>query len=172
MEIRERREHDFDALVVALAEVARRDHYPTRWPTDPAAWLRTRDPIAAWVVEYEGAPAGQIVLRPPADHMPVRLWTARSGEAPESCCVLSRLFVGPAVRGHGAGTALVQAAWSAASERGRRPVLDVVEVNRAAIRLYQRLGWIHLGQYVERFYDDGPDEVLHCYAAPSTTDGH
>jgi GNAT superfamily N-acetyltransferase len=170
MEIRERREGDLDALVVALAAVAKVDGYPSRWPDDPAAWLRTRDPIGAWVVEHDGEPAGQIVLRPGADHVPARMWHARSGEAPQSCCVVSRLFVGLPARGHGAGSALMHTAWAAASERGLRPMLDVVDANQSAIRLYRGLGWIHLGTYVERFYDDGPDELLHCFAAPSTED--
>lgn len=163
--IRPRTESDLDGLVGALAEVAETDGYPTRWPADPAGWLRATDVLGAWVaIDDDEALLGQITLRRPGDQEPVRLWRAR-GE-PDDCVLISRLFVVPAARRAGLGRALLDTACARAAELGRRPVLDVVAVNRAAIAMYRRLGWIEIGQYVERFYDDAPDELLHCFAAP------
>jgi RimJ/RimL family protein N-acetyltransferase len=47
-----------------------------------------------------------------------------------------------------------------------QPVLDVVDTNQAAIRLYHRLGWTHLGSYEQAFHDGNRPELLHCFAAP------
>jgi ribosomal protein S18 acetylase RimI-like enzyme len=80
--------------------------------------------------------------------------------------VVSRLFVAPAGRGMGLGAALVAAAAAEAVRLGLRAVLDVVTANRAAVRLYERLGWIRFGSYEERFHPDGPIERLLCFAAP------
>src|SRR6266542_3035605 len=63
--------------------------------------------------------------------------------------------------------------WCAAS--GNEPhtcamvsrLFDVADTNQAAIRLYHRLGWQHLGSYQQAFQDGGPPELLHCFAAPS-----
>ena len=162
--IRSRTEDDIEPLVRALALVAETDGYPTRWPADPAGWIRSRDVIGAWVVDEGGDLLGNVNLRWPRDHVPVRMWRARGG--PGECAVVSRLFVVPAARRRGLGLALLDAACARAAELDRRPVLDVVDDNRAAIALYRRLGWTDLGTYEDRFHDDGPIERLHCFAAP------
>jgi GNAT superfamily N-acetyltransferase len=162
--IRPRTEDDLEPLVRVLALVAEADRYPTRWPADPAGWIRSRDIIGAWVADEGGDLLGHVNLRFPRDHMPVRMWRA-SGETGE-CALVSRLFVAPAARGRGLGLALLDAACARADEVDRRPVLDVRDDNRAAIALYRRLGWTDLGTYEDRFHDDGPIERLHCFAAP------
>jgi GNAT superfamily N-acetyltransferase len=164
--IRDRAPDDLPVLTAALARVAAEDGYPSRWPADPAAWLRTRDPLAAWVADREGDVVGQVVLRPAGDQMPVTLWRLASGEDPASCALVSRLFVVAYVRGRGIGRALVETACARAAQLGLRPLLDVADANQAAVRLYHRLGWTHLGTYEETFGGDGPSETLHCFAAP------
>jgi GNAT superfamily N-acetyltransferase len=162
--IRVRTEDDIGPLVGALATVAEADGYPTRWPADPAGWIRSTAVIDAWVAVDRGDLLGHVNLRWPGDQMPVTMWRAR-GEL-EECAVVSRLFVVPAARRRGLGLALLDAACGRSARLGRRPVLDVVDDNRAAVAMYRRLGWIELGRYEQRFYDDGPVERLHCFAAP------
>jgi len=165
--VRGRVDEDLPALVAGLELVAAADRYPTRWPDDPATWLRAKGPLAAWAAEYAGTVVGQVVLARPRDEMPVRLWCAATGREPDGCAVIKRLFVVPSARGHGLGRALLAAATEEAAVRSLHPVLDVVDENRSAVRLYERLGWVRLGSYVDRFFADGPVERLHCFAGPS-----
>jgi GNAT superfamily N-acetyltransferase len=162
--IRPRTEDDLEPLVRALALVTEADRYPDRWPADPAGWIRARGIIDAWVADEGGGPLGHVSLRWPGDHTPVRMWRAAGGTG--ECAVVSRLFVVPAARRRGLGLALLDAACARAAELHRRPVLDVHDDNRAAIALYRRLGWTDIGSYEDRFHDDGPVELLHCFAAP------
>jgi GNAT superfamily N-acetyltransferase len=168
--VRPRNDDELPALVEALARVAAADGYPSRWPADPAGWLRCTRRLGAWVADRDGHPVGHVVLRrprpPPHHEAPVALWSATTGHPVERAAVLVRLFVVPDARGTGLGGALVAAACAAAADRRLHPVLDVVDANRAAIRLYQRLGWTRLGSYEETFADGGPSDLLHCFAAP------
>jgi GNAT superfamily N-acetyltransferase len=164
--IRDRAADDLPVLVAALVRVAAGDGYPSRWPADPAAWLRTHDPLAAWVADRGGDVLGQVVLRPAGEQMPVTLWCRISGEDPASCALVSRLFVVADARGRGIGRSLVGTACARAAELGLRPLIDVADVNQAAVHLYHRLGWTHIGSYEETFGGDGPPERLHCFAAP------
>jgi GNAT superfamily N-acetyltransferase len=163
--IRPRTDGDLDPLVRALAVVAEVDGYPSRWPEDPAGWIRSRAVIGAWVAERAGELVGHVNLRQPGDQVPVRLWQEHGG--PGGCALVSRLFVVPSARRAGLGRALLDAACARAAELDRRPVLDVVDDNRAAVAMYRRLGWTELGSYEEVFHDGGPTELLHCFAAPA-----
>jgi len=165
--IRSREPDDLPALVAALARVAIDDRYPSRWPDDPAAWLRTRDPLGAWVAERDGVLLGQVVLRRAGHQRPVTLWCELSGEDPASCALVSRLFVVAHARGGGLGRTLVETACAKAAALGLRPLLDVADANQAAVRLYHRLGWTHVGSHEETFGGEGPPEVLHCFARGS-----
>lgn len=164
--VRPRTIGDLPAVVDALTLVARSDGYPSRWPEDPVSWLRTSDLHGAWVADRRGEMLGHIILRRALSQVPVRMWCSASGEDPASCAVISRLFVVPHARCLGIGRSLVEAAWTAASDMELRPVLDVVDANQDAIRLYRRLGWTHVGAYEERFTHEGTVELLHCFAAP------
>ncbi len=165
--IRPREPDDLGGLVDALALVADNDGYPSHWPEQPASWLRTSDAYGAWVADRNGDLLGHVVLRRPGGQMPVTLWCAASGNEPHTCAMVSRLFVVPYARGAGVGRALLDAACAAAADLNLQPVLDVADTNQAAIRLYHRLGWQHLGSYQQAFQDGGPPELLHCFAAPS-----
>jgi GNAT superfamily N-acetyltransferase len=160
--------------VRALALVAAADGYPSRWPADPAEWLRCTRRVGAWVAERDGYPVGHVVLRhprpEPGGDAPVALWSATTGQPADRAAVLVRLFVVPDARGTGLGSALVTAACAAAADRRLHPVLDVADANRAAVRLYQRLGWTLLGSYEDTFGDGGPPDLLRCFAGPARGD--
>jgi GNAT superfamily N-acetyltransferase len=165
--IRERRDADLDAVVAALAVVTATDGYPGYPPRDPAAWLSRPDTVRSWVAERGGQLVGHVSLRHSPYHQAVELWCARTGRAPHACVVLARLFVLPRARGTGIGRALVAVACAEAARTGRHPVLDVADDGYAAIRLYERLGWVRLGSYTQP-HDHRPAEYLHCYSAPAS----
>ncbi len=170
--IRPRHDSDLDDLVDGLAQVAATDGYPDRWPDDPAGWLRPADALQAWVAQLGDAVVGHVVLRQGRAQGPVRLWCTTSGEHPASCAVLSRLFVVASARGHRVGRALVEVAAGYAAEHALRPLLDVAETNAAAVRLYRRLGWTHVGSYEETFHEGGPPVLLLCFAGPLRGPAH
>jgi ribosomal protein S18 acetylase RimI-like enzyme len=66
------------------------------------------------------------------------------------------VWVSPAGRGHGVGDALMAAIADWAADSGATVVrLAVREDNAAAIRLYERARFVHIGPN-----DDDPDEIL------------
>ncbi|MEN0652918.1 MULTISPECIES: ribosomal protein S18-alanine N-acetyltransferase [Hyphobacterium] len=70
------------------------------------------------------------------------------------------LAVTRTARGHGRGRALLEAAESAARERGaRRVFLDVSDRNRAGLALYRAAGFRETGRR-RAYYSDGSDAIL------------
>src|SRR5262245_60069371 len=164
--IRTRAEADLPALVDGLALVTAADNYPNRRPPDPAAWLRSSGVLGAWVGERDGDVLGHVVLRSANGRAPARMWSEWSGANARRCAVVARLFVVPRGRGAGLGEALLATAWAEAARRDLHAVLDVADENQAAVRLYERLGWLRIGSYEQAFRDGDPPELLHCYSAP------
>ncbi|UPG90159.1 GNAT family N-acetyltransferase [Luteibacter aegosomaticola] len=65
----------------------------------------------------------------------------------------------PQARGKGVGSALIEAAEEAARLRGCRALrLEVRKDNGVAIRLYERMGYRHIGEYA-KYYGDGADAL-------------
>jgi ribosomal protein S18 acetylase RimI-like enzyme len=129
--IRNREAADIDLCVEALAAVHQTSGYPTNWPVDPARWLTPPGTIEAWTAEASEMPiAGHMVLRQLPDH-----------PTGEGAVEVSRLFVIPAARRQGIARALLQKAmnWAAANELDL--MLEVTDHLRAAIALYERLGF-------------------------------
>lgn len=74
---------------------------------------------------------------------------------------LYSLAVQPQARGRGIGMALVEAAAAHAARRGCRALsLEVRADNVAAIRLYERRGFVPIGR-VDAYYEDGADALRH-----------
>ncbi|MBC9815826.1 GNAT family N-acetyltransferase [Nocardia farcinica] len=92
--------------------------------------------------------------------------TASNFPSTSDALVFARLFVGPAERRHGVGEQLVRAAMAYVKEQTRPLVLDVMDKDHAAIRLYERLGWQHIGTATHRFGERQSITAL-CYVAPS-----
>ncbi|WP_050487074.1 GNAT family N-acetyltransferase [Streptomyces sp. CNS654] len=166
--VRWREGSDLDACVQVLADVHECDGYPEEWPERPGEWLARPSLCAAWVAELDGKIVGHVGLtRGGAEDRAPGLWSRRTGVPIEKTAVISRLFVSPAARGHGAGALLMERATWEARLRGLHPVLDVLTSDTSAVALYERLGWTWLATVDQRW---GPDRTVavHCYAAPVT----
>ncbi|MGB8385885.1 MAG: GNAT family N-acetyltransferase, partial [Dermatophilaceae bacterium] len=95
-----------------------------------------------------------------------RLWSEDSGTRLSDIAVLCRLFVSPAHRGHQLGARLTQTATAMAHTLDRTPVLDVMAKDRAAIRLYESLGWTPIAD-IRHQHSDGLQEPASVYRGPS-----
>ncbi|MFF8288238.1 GNAT family N-acetyltransferase [Streptomyces sp. NPDC016309] len=160
-QVRPRQPADIDACVRALAHVHAHDGYPADWPADPGGWLTPDRRTGAWVAVLDGRAVGHVALSEPGEG---DLAAALRGAGPTA--VVGRLFVDPAARGRGLGARLVERAVREARERGAHPVLDVLPGDRAAIALYERLGWRRIGTG-EQEWGPGRKVTVHCYAAPA-----
>ena len=168
MVVRSRLESDLGALAHLLEQVHRRDGYPTYWPDDPERWLSPHGVLGASVAETGGAAIGHVALAPVGAGSNAALWERLTGLPSARLASISRLFVAPSARGAGAGAALLDAACAAASRRCLLPVLDVLETNRDAIRLYERRGWRRI--FTEPWREARDERLeLHYYLAPSVT---
>ncbi|MFI6024169.1 GNAT family N-acetyltransferase [Amycolatopsis magusensis] len=168
--MRERRAADLEGAAAALVRVYASDGYPVEGVDDPRAWLRPADLLHAWVAEVDGEIVGHAVLTAPVDSADgadgadaVRIWREQAPD--ERVAVLGRLFVLPEARGYALGERLARAAMEFAEAQGLRLVLDVVDKDVAAIRLYERLGWQRIGTADHRF-GDGRSITAYCYVAP------
>ncbi|MEV0356609.1 GNAT family N-acetyltransferase [Nocardia sp. NPDC050697] len=163
--VRPRAATDLDACARLLIEVHGTDGYPVEGVADPVSWLTPATAAGAWVGELEGAVVGHaLVGTPTATDDAARLWKEREPLA--QILVFGRLFVGTAGRNRGVGERLVRTAMTFAAEQEQRLVLDVMDKDKAAIRLYERLGWQHIGTTTHHFGQGNRTEA-HCYVAPS-----
>jgi GNAT superfamily N-acetyltransferase len=166
MAVRPRSDGDLDGCVLLLEEVHRLDRYPTYWPGDPARWLSPGGLLGAWVAEEAGRIVGHVALAAVGPSHGTGIWSAATGVRPAGLASTTRLFVAPGRRRTGLGAALLHVASVAAAERALLPVLDVVETNREAIRLYERHGWRHV--HSEPWADARDEELLlHYYVGPA-----
>lgn len=109
----------------------------------PAADQQDADgehPIAGHAMIMSPSAAG--VLNPAS-----RAHLERGGTM-ENHAVLSRFFVDPAAQARGIGSRMLEAAAAWARREGKRLVLVVLEKDAGALRLYDRAGWVRVGEYV------------------------
>jgi len=130
-ETRLRRSDDLDACVAALAAVHARAGYPSNWPADPAAWLSPTGTIHAWVAVAGGRVVGHALIRD----------LAGSTE-------LARLFVVPQAHGQGIAGDLLSMAYAWADAHAVDLTLEVNTDLAAAIRRYEKDGWVQLDETV------------------------
>lgn len=160
--VRPREAQDVAACVRLLEDVRAADEYPMYWPFDPARWLSPRETLCAWVAEADRQVVGHVVLQTVAAGHPD--WETAFGSRADELGVVGRLFVDASRRGVGIGGRLLETASSAASQRGLRPVLDVVETRSHAVLLYERRGWRRV---LTRPWPVNPAFAHHFYIAPS-----
>lgn len=159
--IRRRVPADLPALVGVLRAVHEHDAYPSVWPEPPQDFIAPPDTRGEWVAEDDGRVVGQVLLREPSS--PVS-WLTEAGLTRPNLVIMSRLFVLPEARGRGLAESLFRHAWEAAEAAVLRPVLDVHQKNRAAIKLYERLGWQRVASVNANWTDpDGTVPTVHVY---------
>lgn len=163
--IRRRNDDDLGACAEALIEVHRTDGYPVEGVADPRAWLQPDGLIQAWVADQPPV-VGHVLLTEPRREDVVSIWTRHADNDGQAVAVLGRLFVVRAARHRSAGALLTRAAMTGAAEQGLRLLLDVMNKDTAAIRLYERLGWTRIGTAVHR-YGNGQEILAYCYVAPT-----
>ncbi|WP_343244709.1 GNAT family N-acetyltransferase [Streptomyces sp. SID11385] len=146
--VRPRIAEDLPGAAAALVRVHASDGYPVEGVADPVGWLRPEGLVGAWVAVVDGAVVGHVAVVEAGGPL-----------------VLVRLFVVREARRDGAGKALVRAAEAFARERGRGLELEVLGKDRAAMRLYERLGWRRGGDLVHEF-GDGERAMGARYVAP------
>lgn len=159
-------ERDLAQAAHILTEVHASDGYPVEGVAEPERWLRAPGVTVARVVEMGGHVVGHVCLMRPVDEDAVIRWQQQSGAVLDRIAVLARLFVAPASRGLGIGQALALAVIDDAKCRGLDLVLDVMAKDRAAICLYERLGFTRIGTTDHRF-GCGQVEPALCYALPA-----
>ncbi len=166
--IRARRSEDLPTCVELLASVHARDHYPVRWPADPAAWLAREGELAAWVAERDGAVVGHAVLRPAGGTDAAEPVAGATGSPVDRIALLARLFVAPDARRGGLAGKLIEVVLAEARRRDLLLALDVVGGHNGAIALYERLGWRRVATINASWMPvvDGEGTPLHCYVAP------
>ena len=161
--VRPRRTSDLSNLQDVLSRVYEVDSYPLEGPSPRI--LEPPDTLTAFAALLDDHVVGQIVLTSPSHSLgAVAAWAAQGNEI-NGVAVLGRLFVDPAARGRGIGKALVEMATGWAEENERRLLLDVIEKDVAAIKLYEKLGWTRFGQGGEYKYGGREWRVI-FFAAP------
>ncbi|MFC4498846.1 MULTISPECIES: GNAT family N-acetyltransferase [Streptomyces] len=156
---------DLPGAAAALTDVHATDGYPVEGVARPEEWLRSEDVLASWVAEVEGRIVGHVAVMRPRGEGAVSLWAEQSADDEQHIGVLARLFVVRDVRNRAVGAQLVRTAMGYGVSHGRRLVLDVMVKDQAALRLYERLGWLRTGRTTHHFGAGQSIEAI-CYAAP------
>jgi GNAT superfamily N-acetyltransferase len=154
-----------NACVAILADVHRTGGYPAHWPADPHHWLTPSRHITAWVAERDGGVVGHVSLTSADGEAAAEHWSARTGRPVTDTVAVSRLYVARHARGRAVGRRLLDEATAAARDRGRHPVLSVLDHNRNAIALYEKAGWEYLSE-ADLTLPDGRVVLMHCFSAP------
>lgn len=164
--IRPRTDADLASAGAALVDVHRTDGYPVEGVADPVAWLQPTGLITSWVAELDGEIVGHVaVSEPQPGDDAVRLWLEQSDDRIEDLAVIGRLFVKAAARRRSIGEQLAKAVATDENLRGKRLVLDVMDKDQDAIRLYERLGLKKIGVATHRF-GDNQTITAYCYVVP------
>lgn len=161
VEIRPTIPADLDTLADVLVQVHAVDGYPVEGVDEPRAWVELPDSLGQWTALLCGRPVGHVaLLRPcPGDGAPTLLdgdATATLGDVG----VLARLFIAPAARRRSLADALMRVVEEAADQAHLTVVLDVMEKDAAAIKLYESRGWKLLGGIKHEAGQGAPVEAL------------
>jgi GNAT superfamily N-acetyltransferase len=162
--VRPRTPDDVPACVEILADTHRTAGYPVHWPADPAGWLSPADLLGAWVAEVDGQVVGHAALIEARDRTG-SAWAEWSGSPAGEAAEVTRLCVTSAARGRSVGRRLLDTVAKAAVDRGRHPILGVLEPGGAAIVLYEHAGWTRFAS-VDFRLSDGTMTIMRCYTAP------
>jgi GNAT superfamily N-acetyltransferase len=162
MIVRPRNDEDLDSCERVARLVQQLDGYPALLLDGLRDFVEGRGFYGAWVADVDGEVVGQVLLRPRTSPKVMEMLRQATGLEDDRFGVVARLFVSPAARRRGIGRALLTTATTAARSRGLAPVLDVVTKNKAAMALYESMGWVRVGTAVVQFQDGSVlDEVVY-----------
>jgi len=159
---------------VCLARAVHKvDGYPTFLPDDFETFLVQPNAINAWVAEEDHEVVGHVSLHRSTMRETMTCASTFLGVELDSLAVVARLMVAPGFRGLGIGVALLETSASHARNLGLTPMLDVVKNSRRAIELYERCGWVRIGEVQSRLSTGATlDEFVYVdpqFFAPITT---
>ncbi|CZT16140.1 uncharacterized protein RCC_01981 [Ramularia collo-cygni] len=165
--IRRRTENDLEGCVACIQRVYAQDRYPVQGVSNAKAFINGSAVQQAWIAESEGIIKGHVAASIAMESdVSVALWWQKHPD--DKIAVLGRLFVDPDSRGSGIAGRLIAQATAWANEKGIRLVLFALEKDRAAARVYQRLGWTQFGTQIYHYCDDQQMDAL-CFVSPAST---
>jgi GNAT superfamily N-acetyltransferase len=171
MELRPRRDSDLDECEHLARVVHALDGYPPRCTDDLRLFVSAGDALGAWVAVSQSGIVGHVALQPRSSRAVMALASNATGRPPDQLCVVARLLVSPTERRIGTGGSLLALAAGAGRAQGLWPILDVAAHFDAAIRLYERAGWICAGRVTVPFHDEEPlEELVYLGPAPDGTE--
>jgi GNAT superfamily N-acetyltransferase len=163
--IRDRRAGDKQELLDIARRVHVEDKYPLHLPEDDYEnFLFAHETLGAWVAEDRDV-VGQVALHPRSSAPVMELATNGLCQAPDRIGVVARLLVHPNQRRLGVGGQLLDHAAREAAALGLFPILDVVKDLADAVSLYERQGWLRIGEVAVTFRG-GVTVEEYVYAAP------
>ncbi|WP_326677229.1 GNAT family N-acetyltransferase [Streptomyces sp. NBC_01237] len=158
---------DVAGAAAALMEVHATDGYPVEGVAQPEAWITPPEVVQAWVGEVDHKIVGHVAVMRAQGEKAVTLWRRQIGEDETHIGVLARLFVVQSARKNAVGESLMRAAMDYAKVHGLHLVLDVMDKDTSAIRLYERLGWHFIGEATHQ-YGAGQQIPAKCYVWPAS----
>lgn len=164
VELRQRKPSDLPILHEILTAVHAKTGYPVDGPSSFDAFLDPPpDQVLHTIVavlaapesngEVEHAIVGHAMIMSPtagggsALNLASRVHLEGGGTMGDHA-VVSRLFVNPDAEARGIGAKMLEEAVAWGRREGKRLVLVVLEKDEGAIRLYDRAGWVRVGEYV------------------------
>lgn len=112
-------------------------------------WLDLCPPLQSWVADCSGVICGHVQVAPFDESASLFV-----GSSQAKMLEVSRLFVAPFARGRGTGTGLLNEAEAWITSRGCIPVLRVSDYLVDAIRLYETVGWLRVGETASLLNND------------------
>ncbi|KAJ0109406.1 hypothetical protein J7T55_000331 [Diaporthe amygdali] len=161
IQLRQRQRSDLPRLHDIITAVYEQTGYPVDGPScfedflDPPSdqVLYTITAVLKPTVpetENEQPIAGHAMIMSPSSgalNLASKVHLQRGGTM-ENHAVLSRFFVNPAVQARGIGSKMLEEVTAWGRRERKRLVLIVLEKDEGAIRLYDRAGWVRVGEYV------------------------
>lgn len=127
---------------------------------DPEGWLRHPNELQSWTAIEGDERIGQITLTSATpDDDATRAWQEKTGGDIDRLAIPVRLFVDTEHQGSGAGRLLMETAVDYARARGLGIAFDVMLKDRAAIRLYERLGAERVADLTHHYGQDRPERA-------------
>lgn len=163
IELRRREPSDLPILLDILTAVYAKTGYPVDGPSSFDAFLDpSPDQVLHTTVAVLAAPESNgdvehaivghaMIMSPTAGGSALNLASRvhlEGGGTMGDHAVVTRLFVNPAAQARGIGAKMLSEAVAWGRREGKRLVLVVLEKDEGAIRLYDRAGWVRVGEYV------------------------